>query len=287
MTARRTASSWAAAAACAIAPAPATAQESAEQTVPPAVGATRDAWTVRLEPAAWYAAPGGEFQIPGSSTSRLPADHSNMDSPRFAPFGEVHVAHDRYGFYAGAVVFNAEDRGWIALGPGTIGGVAFSAGDELTTTLDFVSAEAAGYYRLYRRPRGERKFGGFLYEPTWDVLVGARLYDVGLDVAAPAGVSSNDSFFAEPYVGLRFSMDLIEEVTVDVQATVGYFYDGADRRSTSWDIIAGFQWNPSPNFGMQAGYRQLAFLLHDGDGSGAFEFNGALAGLYLGGTLRF
>lgn len=272
---------------CVAAGAIALAQDAPGQVDAPAIDAARDGWTIRFEPAPWYVAPGGEFQIPGSSSPEWRAEDINMDSPRLSPFGEIHVAHGRYGFYAGAVVFDAEDRGWIAPAAGTIGGVAFAAGDELSTTLDFVSAEAAAYYRFYQSPRGATGSGGFRFEPTWDVLVGARLYDIGLDVAAPGGVSSNDGFFAEPYAGVRFSMDLIEEFTLDVQATVGFFHDGADRRSVSWDIISGFQWNPTKNFGLQVGYRQLAFRLHDGDGIGAFEFNGALAGLYFGGTLRF
>lgn len=245
------------------------------------------AWTIRFEPSAWFVAPGGEFTIPGSSPGFGRVEEMNLDSPRLSPFGEVHVSHDRWSFYGSAVALSANDRGSIASSAGSVGGVVFAAGDELRSSLDFVTAEFAASFRFYRDHLGPMAGGGHRYEPSWDVLVGARIYDFDIDVAAPGGTSSSHAFFAEPYVGVRFSMDLIEQFTIDVQGSIGVFGDGGDRHSLSWDIITGFQWNPTANFGLQFGYRQLAFRLHDGDGAGDLEFNGALAGLYIGGTLRF
>lgn len=268
---------------------PAAAQESSSRPAadePPIVDAV-GAWTIRFEPSAWFVAPGGEFTIPGSSPGFGRAEELNLDSPRLSPFGEVHVRHERWGFSGSAVAFGVDNRGAVASSAGSVGGIAFASGDELRSSLDFVTAAAAASLQFYRDHLGPMAGGGFRYEPSWDVLVGARVYDVNLDVAVPGGTSSNSAFFAEPYVGLRFSMDLVEQFTIDVQASIGVFSDGGDRHSLSWDIMSGFQWNPTANFGIQFGYRQLAFRLHDGDSGGDFEFNGALAGIYIGGTLRF
>ncbi len=254
---------------------------------PPADSGNAWAWTLRFEPSLWYVSPGGSFEMPDSTVGEIRCEDLNLDSPRPSFFGELQVQQDRYGLLASAAIFDAQDRGAIAEQGGVIDGVPFSTGDRLVTTLEFVSVEAAAWYRFYENPRGEMPGGGFRYRPSWDLLAGGRIYDIGLDIDAPAGRASESAFFAEPYVGIRFSMDLAERFTVDVTGSIGYFNDGHESRSLSWDIIAGFQWSPTNNFGMQIGFRQLAFRLHDGGDQGAFEFNGAMAGLYGGVVLRF
>ncbi len=244
-------------------------------------------WTIRFEMSAWYAGAGGHVEFPNSSNGEMRMDKFNLESPRITPYGELQVQRDRYGMLASAVVFSLDNRGAIMDTSGVMGGVPFSAGERLVSSLDFVSVEAAGWYRFYDNPRGPEPGGGFRYRPTWDAMLGGRLYDVGFEIEAPAGTASESGIWAEPYVGLRFGMDLAETFSVDVTASLGYFHDGDDRQSVSWDIIAGFRWNPTRNFGVQLGYRQLAFRLHDGDAQGSFEFNGAVAGLYAGGVLRF
>lgn len=245
-------------------------------------------WKIRFEVSAWYVSPGGHVELPNSSNGEMRLDKFNLDTPQINPYLELEVQQDRYGMLASAVVFSLDNRGAIMETGGVMGGIPFSAGERVVSSLDFVTVEAAGWYRFYENPRGPEPGGGFRYRPTWDVMVGGRLYDASFEMEAPAGSASESGIWAEPYVGLRFSMELAETFSVDVTGSFGYFHDGDDRQSVSWDIIAGFRWYPTRNFGVQVGYRQLAFRLHDGDDAqGAFELNGALAGLYAGAVLRF
>lgn len=244
-------------------------------------------WTIRFEPMVWYVAPNGTVELPDSSLGDIRAEDLNLDSPRLTPFGELLVRSGRYGLTISGFVFETQDRGAIFEESGTISGVPVAPGDRLLTTYKMTSVEALGSYRFYEAPRGEQTAPGFRLRPTWDVLLGGRLYDVGVDILAPGGGASQDSLLIEPVAGVRFGVDLIENFTVDVTASVGFFSDASDRQTVSWDIAAGFQWNPTRNIGLQIGFRQLAYRLHDGDEGSEFEVNGALAGLYFGGLIRF
>ncbi len=263
------------------------AQDPSAPVVPARAPGNLETWTIKFEPLAWYASPGGHVELPNSTLGQVRVDDLNLDSPRLTPFGELHVRNGNFGVTIGGFAFDMDDRGAIAEESGTMGGVAFSVGDRLVTSLSFVSAEAVAAYRFYEHPRGDRAAGGVALRPTWEFIFGGRVYDIDLDIAAPGGFTSQSTFMVEPIAGLRFSMDLIETFSLDITGSFGYFSDGRDRQSVSWDIAAGFQWNPTRSLGLQIGYRQLAFNLHDGAGNGEFDFGGAMAGLFFGGVLRF
>ncbi len=270
----------------AAAAAPAAAQEGA---VPPADAPAE--WTIRIDPAAWYAAPGGRVWMPGTSMTgggeRFKVAALNVDSPRLAPAGAVHYQSGDWRFSVSGFGFSSDDRGSVAPAAAQYGTLSIAAGDPLTSTLDFVSGDATVAYRIFERKMGTRDNGAPKFVPAIDVLGGVRVYDVELSIAGPSDSITAGEFFAEPFAGLGLDMQFVEDVMIEVRSSVGAFSDFGDRSSISWDISAALTWRPTANFGVQVGYRQLAFTLTDGDSPEKFEYSGALAGLYFGGSLKF
>jgi opacity protein-like surface antigen len=269
------------------APAGASAQDAPEV---PALR-TLSEWTIDFEPAAWYVSPGGKIRLPGTPAAgngqKLDAGSMNLDSPRLSPLGELHLRHADWRLSASAFGFDTDGRAVVADEAGQWGSLAFSPGDEIDASLDFRSADFLVAYRFFHRREGELEGGGFTYVPMLEAHGGLRFYDISVDARGPGGSVSADRFFAEPFVGARFSMDLVENFSIDVQTSVGAFTDGGTGEVISWDALVGLQWLPTRNLGVQAGYRQLAFSLSDGKSPEKFEWRGAMAGLYVGLVLRY
>jgi hypothetical protein len=259
----------------------------AQAPEPPAPPPVAERLQVHFEPAVWYVSPGGDIRLPGDGADEMDIDDLNLDSPRMSPFGELRLRHGDWSVLFSGAVFEMENRGAVMDEAGQVGSVPFAAGDRLVSSLDLLTFEAAAEYRLYEAPRGPRPSGGFDFEPEWDVMGGMRLYDISAQVSGPGGTAGDDAFFAEPFAGIRFGMELAEAFTVDIHASLGGFADGEDRASLSWDVVTGFQWRPTPHIGVQFGYRQLAFLLEQGPDGDEFKLRGAMAGLYFGGVIRF
>jgi opacity protein-like surface antigen len=243
-------------------------------------------WVLQVEPSAWYAAPGGELRLPGGG-QKMGFEELNLDSPRWSPTLELNIRDGRWRFVFGASHVAADDRGVIAEDAGRIGGLSFDAGDPLSSSLDYTTVEMSAGYNFFRRKLSERKKGGFNYVAAAEVLGGVRLHDVSFDVRGPAGTASADEFFAEPFAGVRFGVDLAENFSIDVVTSLGAFSDGGNREAFSWDTVAGFQWYPARNIAVEIGYRQLALSLSSGSGAGEFEWTGATAGLFGGLSIRY
>ncbi|MCC6659598.1 MAG: hypothetical protein IT437_01805 [Phycisphaerales bacterium] len=243
-------------------------------------------WVLLIEPSMWYQCPGGELRLPGGG-DKMGFKELNLDSPRPSPTIEVSLRDDKWRFVFGASQFATDDRGVIAESPGRIGDVAFAAGDALSSSMDYTTVEMSAGYDFFRRQLSVRKQGGFNYVANAEVLGGIRLHDVSFDVSSAAATASADQFFAEPFAGLRFGVDLAEDFSIDVTVTLGAFSDGGGRQAFSWDSVAGFRWYPVRNVAVQGGYRQLALSLSSGDGADEFEWTGATAGLFVGLSIMY
>jgi hypothetical protein len=90
-----------------------------------------------------------------------------------------------------------------------------------------------------------------------------------------------------PIIGGKLTMDITRRFTIDLQTTFGYFTDGGDKASFTWDIFPGFTYYPLENVGLQIGYRQLLYRLESGTKDQPFEWAGAMAGIYGGLSIRF
>ncbi|MFG0313330.1 MAG: hypothetical protein ACF8LL_03990, partial [Phycisphaerales bacterium] len=140
---------------------------------------------------------------------------------------------------------------------------------------------------------GQLPGGGHRVRSTLLAGAGIRALDLSIDArvipmgsSGSAGSTGDDVLHAHPCAGLRWELELFEDFTIDVAGAVGGLATG-DSESWSADILVGFQWNPTPHFGAQVGYRQLLLGIESGDSPSEFAWNGGLAGVYGGITLRF
>lgn len=230
-------------------------------------------WRVQVEPGFWYAAVSGDIRVPGFAAQVDLAD-LNADSPKGTPTAEVTLKLGDWRLNVSGFAFST-DRTSTRLGP------------TARTSLDLSSAEVLGGYRLGRWEMRPSEGGGDDFVPELTAVFGGRIYDVDATIGPVAAVTgSADEFFVEPVIGLKFEMEIVKAFTIDVQGTVGWL-DAGDESASSWDVIVGGTWRPVDNLGIQIGYRNLAYTLESGEGAGAFEYDGAIAGLYVGLSLRF
>lgn len=252
----------------------------------PALGDTTfPTYTLEIEPSAWFVAPGGKGRLPGS-TARQRFEDLNLDSPRFSPQLEARFRSGKWGIEASGMHFEISDRNATQSAGGTLGDVSFSAGDSLSSDFKFTSIELMGSYQFFGetlsfRDDGKRKFGYSV-----EGLLGGRFYDVEQKVTSATATDKGDGTWIEPVAGARLELEFHQEFTLDVRTNFGYLPAGG-KESLSWDIAVGGTWRPFENFGVQVGYRQLMVKLRDGDDTGRYEFDGAMAGLFVGASLRF
>ncbi|MBY0260840.1 MAG: hypothetical protein K2Q20_00750 [Phycisphaerales bacterium] len=262
---------------------------------------TSPAWTVEFEPTVWFAGPSGKLRLPVTSGTgpggfttegdEFEIDDLNLDTTRVRPKGAF-----RLGFEDWQVSFSGADysssRSVSADVGGRLGSVAFAAGERLDTDFSLGAYELTLGYCVWDKsfttdskdPAAADDIRLRLY-----VLGGVRLTNVDISVSSitgPRRTADVNQLFAEPILGARLEADLTESFGVNVLLTGGYLPID-DRTSSSVDIEAAFYYRPTAWLGIEIGYRQLAFSLEDGEGLGKFEYDGRLAGLFTGVTLRF
>lgn len=244
--------------------------------------AQRD-WIVRLDVRGWYVAPAGELTLPSSGPAGNAVKLSTLDadSPRFSPYGELSVQADRLLFTLAGANFSA-DRSTTATSAFRLGDVEITPGDTVRTDLDFTLAQASVGYRVFDHDfdaAGDNRIR------IW-ALGGVRLQDLSFDVSEP-GVNRTrrDVFTGEPFVGVRTEGRLARDFYADLDLSVGAW--PGSRSTFSFDVAVAFSWRPVSWFGAQVGYRLLITDTETGDGPGRFRFDGSMAGLFAGVTLRF
>lgn len=267
-----------------------------ENSFPPPVD---EQWKLRFEPAAWYVGFSGDLTLPtnlGASpaTEKRNIDTLDLDDPQIAPLLELHVSKNDWTVSLRGFFSNAE--GTSTGLTGAIGNLEFVTDDTLRSSIDAASIELEVAYCLRERRMNRDADGVHAFGYRVDVLGGVRLYSISADIARtnplvlfPEGTvlsESADEIFIEPQVGAKLTMVLYEQVTVDLTVSLGGNPLG-DNNSFSFDIIAGFAWQPTPNFGVQIGYRSLIWGLEAESETTPFEWSGAAQGLYGGVVLTF
>jgi hypothetical protein len=249
-------------------------------------------WVVRFEPTAWYAAPNGTVRLPGSGSSGNGESFEiaglNLDSPRFTPLGELQVGRGRWRARVMGTWFDSSDRGVEAGAGGQIGDAVFSPGDTLRSSLEMSTLAADGGYVVYRY---ESEPGAVDVDSSVALLGGVRALDVSMRTEVVSGGSvsgeaSGDALHAHPYVGVRWQLELARDFAIDLTTSLGGLSFG-DSESWSSDILVGFHWQPTPYLGVQAGYRQLLLGIETDEAPTEFAWQGGLAGVFAGATLRF
>lgn len=240
-------------------------------------------WTIQFEPAAWYVAPSGQVFLPGAPQGAPRSDFAdlNLDSPRFTPFGELHLRSDQWRITLSGFAFSEQDRSATQVFTGQIGRLPFTAGDRLVSSFNIGAFEASGGYTFH-----PHQLQGDQFKASIEPLGGMRFYNVDFHITGPTGSTSSKDFFGHPFVGAKLSMDILRDFTIDVQLDAGYFPSDTGG-ATGYDILAGFMYRPTENVGIQIGYRDQAYFLRSGTGSSRFSYDGALQGVYLGAVVRF
>jgi hypothetical protein len=83
-----------------------------------------------------------------------------------------------------------------------------------------------------------------------------------------------------PSIGIRWRVAYRRTVAIDLELGGGPVL-GAE--GWFFTLATGLTWRPVEHVGLTFGYRQIDADLEDGD----YEFEGRLAGLFFGGTIRF
>ncbi len=288
--------------------APPTNAQAAVETKEPAKAQFEEAkpkFTISIEPSVWFAGAGGKVKMPGSGGTPAPAnanepqaaalgdriklDRIGFDDPQATPAGEVNIGYERWRFALRGFGFSIDDTSTVG-DSGSMGSVDFAPGDDLVGEINANVFEAQAGYRFFEYAGRPRQNGdGYVVRFYADALGGARYYDVDMQFEqfdTLNGTNSFDDGWIEPTLGGKIGVELYEQFDIDLEVNFGVAPFG-DHASWSWDVIAGFQWRPVENVGLQIGYRNLAFDLQDGDGADEFEWDGALAGLYFGAVIKF
>lgn len=264
-------------------------------------------WTIRLEPAYWYAAPRGEIKLPSSvgpvefagdtfeGTDESDLSELDADDPGSGFLGRAHFARDRWRLSIGLTTLGTSGDG-TADAPGRLGDAFFAQGDSLHTTFDITTFDASLSYLVLHGPDADDPRDPHRFRYTLEVLAGARLeyldIDVQVDSAGPRPPelgtrSSAAELFGQPIAGTRLSLDLFDDFTIEVGLTLGYWSLASGSTASTWDILAAFTWRPIQNVGIQVGYQYLGLTASRDVDQGEFEFAGSSAGLFGGLAFQF
>ncbi len=246
-------------------------------------------WSVRIQPRAWLASAAGDLRMPGGS-AEMTLDTLNLDEASIRPVLELDVQRDRWrmtvtGFYLD------EDSSITVRSGGSLGGVGFSAGDRLASSLEYFSVEAMGSYEIWRYdPEKHDRWPDL--DTSVDLVAGVRFSSIEFNFDASRGSvglgsSSARHLFATPIAGARWRLGLMEQFSLETELNAGGFTTGSDHSSFAFDVSTHFAYRPTPNLGALFGYRQLLSSFEDGSGLDSFEYSGATAGLYFGVELRY
>ncbi len=117
---------------------------------------------------------------------------------------------------------------------------------------------------------------------TVDLLAGARLWNVGGQVAVPlAGIAlAPDRTFVDPVIGARFGAPVAPRLSALLHADIGGFGIGSD---FTYQVVGTANYRASDRFTISAGWRHL-HLDYD---KGGTVFDGSQTGPIIGATFQF
>lgn len=249
-----------------------------------------DVWTVRFEPAVYYVAMSGTATLPRSeaapgSNPSIRLAEIDLDEPRLSPLGEVNLRNGDWRISVRGFGFSSSQDA-LTNSAGALGDISFASGDPVNRSLDFNAFELEGAYTLLQNKFRPLSDGSYAIRTRFDVIGGLRVYDVDLRLTSQDSggslTSQHEEAFLQGLVGVKGSLEIYDQFTVDLQLGAGGSPDGY-----SFDILVGGSWKPIDNFGVQIGYRALFFDVESGSGNGKFALEGAAQGLYAGIVLEF
>lgn len=259
------------------------------------------AWKVSFEPRLWWTSPSGELKLPAASGTgpgafadsgdTVEVGQLNLDTPRLAPSGEVHIAAERWRFAFSGAAYSLDRDNTPADSAFRIGAVELSPGEPMAVRFEYSTFEVNAGYEAF-----SWDFAAACAKPenAIDVtmrliaLGGVRLHDVSFEVSSLADGTSTgtDQLFIEPLGGVRAEFDIFQDFSFDLQVTGGAWIE-SDRSVYSVDMVVAFRWRPTPRVGLEFGWRQMLYSLSDGEDASEFEYVGGMAGVFTGVVVRF
>ncbi|MFG0329432.1 MAG: hypothetical protein ACF8PN_05970 [Phycisphaerales bacterium] len=253
-------------------------------------------WSIQGRPLVWFPAMSGDAQFGGAAanTSLSVSRDLGLDDNEPTFLGEFIWRRDRWMVLVEAFDFDTESTG-PARATFTVNGTPVSAGTPLTHDFGMTSVSAhLGY-----------DFFGDLLEPDptdpqdmradlhLSGLIGGRA--VGLDqrfAAAGGPTVSFDEWAGAIEAGLRLDLFVdpewdgggVWDVAVTVLGGVGE-YDSVE--TATLGVTFSMTYMPAENIGITFGYRQLDLIIERDEPGSNYEFDGRLAGLFVGATVRF
>lgn len=240
-----------------------------------------EAWeyTLEIKPMLWAPALRGNIRLPGSGT--IDVEDVGVDESRLAPAGQAEIRSGKWFARLRAFGFSIDTDGRAGTGF-ELDGESVSAGDRTDASVEFFGADLRIGYDLWEPVRDEARDVRLVI----GLYGGARLFDVDTAISSGGASARGNETWLQPIVGARLGIDLPAGFGVEVTGDVGGFVSGDDE-SFSWDITAAFTWRWENRVGLEIGFRHLDSDLSSGSGSGEYEFDAALAGLYGAVVIRF
>ncbi len=248
------------------------------------------AYTVQVQPRAWYVSPAGKLTLPSSTPAaggNIRLNDLNLDQPRVSPFGEISLKADEWRFtLSGANYEITHDA--TAPFAFTLGSTPVAGGAAFRMNFDYAMFGANVGYRFYTHDFGKQGGGTpDAYVLRLEAVGGLRLHDLDIRITNALGATSGtDQFYGELIAGARAELQLARDFSIDLELTGGGL-PGEDHTVYSLDVAVGFTWRVLDGVGAQIGWRQLAVSLEDDAGPRQFKYVGTLAGLFAGVVIRF
>lgn len=242
-------------------------------------------WEFEAAPYGWLFGNYGSVTVNGhtAQVNVSPIDTYQLleDGNAFAGAGYFSVRYDRWSVFADSVGGYAEDGVHEKI-PTQLCTLSVAA----TGKLRFATADFGVGYQL-----GRWSLAGRRRPLTLGVYAGTRYmyFNVKLDVSGGvvggiqrAGAASNSWAWADPLIGVRWEVPLLDRVSLDFRGDIGGFGASSD---LIWGLVGGVRywlpwtpWTIQPWLGM--GYRVLAFDRSSGaNNSIDMQFRGPTSGM--------
>jgi opacity protein-like surface antigen len=141
--------------------------------------------------------------------------------------------------------------------------------------------EFGGGYRLGEWPLGSQGKPSVAFE----ALAGGRFvhFDIDLDLET-LGDTGRVKDWAEPFLGGRIRLKLLDNLGFVVRGDVGGFGIGSD---LTWSLSGALHYDVSPRVSLAAGYRVLDIDYESGSGANKVKYDVRMHGPGLGVTIHF
>ncbi|TVQ33525.1 MAG: hypothetical protein EA376_02180 [Phycisphaeraceae bacterium] len=241
-------------------------------------------WSVHTEARVWAPGMGGEIRLPGGRSNIRVARELDAGDPQATPIGEFRYRSGGMTYSFSGSGFGVSER-TTADRNFTLGDVSVGAGDRIGIDIDLITVEAMVEWRVWQFRKGRRQADTGV-SLDLDLGVGARMYDLNMRFNAPSGDASGSGFWAEPFIGARLAVEMLDRYTLETAFSSGGFSTG-DHRSISWTAQVAFHWRFMENAGAHIGFRHQFTDLQRGSNDSRVRLNGSLSGLFAGVSIRF